>query len=105
MRQLDEEFALRLDGRLDAAAGPIAITMGGATLQLDPKATFGAVGGSGSGAFTARIPLRCFQAAGANFKAVGTPLKIAGAKGLVLTLRAASIEGVGQTIACPAAPK
>lgn len=101
MRQLDEEFALKLDGRLDAVAGPVSVTMAGATLTFDPKATFGAPGA----AFTARIPLRCFVAAGANFKAVGTPLKIAGDKGLTLTLRAASIEGVGQTIACPAAPK
>ena len=98
MRQLDEEFALRLDGRLDAASGPVSVTMAGATLTFDPKTTFGAPGS----AFTARIPLRCFHDAGGSFKAVGTPLKIAGDKGLVLTLRAASIEGVGQTIACPA---
>lgn len=92
MRQLDEEFALRLEGRLDAAAGPIAVTMAGATLKVTPPA----------GALTLRIPLRCFKDAGGNFKAVGTPLRIAGEKGLVLTLRGASIEGVGQTIACPA---
>jgi beta-glucosidase len=91
MRQLDEEFALKLDGRLDAAAGPIAVTMAGATLKITPPA----------GPLTVRIPLRCFLEAGANFKAVGTPLRIAGDKGLVLTLRGASIEGVGQTIACP----
>ena len=101
MRQLDEEFALKLDGRLDAAAGPVSVTMAGATLTFDPKAAFGAPGS----AFTARIPLRCFHDAGGTFKAVGTPLKIAGDKGLALTLRAASIEGVGQTIACPAAVK
>ncbi len=92
MRQLDEEFALKLDGRLDAAAGPIAVTMAGATLKITPAA----------GPLTVRIPLRCFLEAGANFKAVGTPLRIAGEKGLVLTLRGASIEGVGQSIACPA---
>lgn len=92
MRQLDEEFALKLDGKLDAAAGPIAVTMAGATLKITPPA----------GPMTVRIPLRCFLEAGANFKAVGTPLRIAGDKGLVLTLRGASIEGVGQTIACPA---
>ncbi|MEI6642797.1 MAG: glycoside hydrolase family 3 N-terminal domain-containing protein [Novosphingobium sp.] len=92
MRQLDEEFALKLEGRLDAAAGPIAVTMAGATLKVDPA----------PGALTLRIPLRCFLEAGASFKAVGTPLKITGEKGLVLTLRGASIEGVGQTIPCPA---
>lgn len=101
MRQLDEEFALRLDGKLDAASGPVSVTMAGATLTFDPKATFGAPGT----AFTARIPLRCFHAVGGAFKAVGTPLKIAGDKGLVLTMRSASIEGVGQTIACPVAIK
>lgn len=95
MRQLDEEFALKLDGRLDAASGPIAVTMAGATLKLDPAKV-------GTGPMTVRIPLRCFLEAGANFKAVGTPLRIAGDKGLVLTLRSASIEGVGQTYACPA---
>ncbi|GEN98563.1 1,4-beta-D-glucan glucohydrolase [Novosphingobium sediminis] len=92
MRQLDEEFALKLDGRLDAAAGPIAVTMAGATLKISPPV----------GPLTVRIPLRCFLEAGASFKAVGTPLRIAGDKGLSLTLRGASIEGVGQTIACPA---
>ena len=92
MRQLDEEFALKLEGRLDAAAGPIAVTMAGATLKVTPTA----------GPLTLRIPLRCFKDAGADFKAVGTPLRIAGDKGLVLTLRGASIEGVGQTYACPA---
>ena len=92
MRQLDEEFALKLEGRLDAASGPIAVTMAGATLKVTPPA----------GPLTLRIPLRCFKDAGANFKAVGTPLRIAGDKGLVLSLRSASIEGVGQTIACPA---
>jgi beta-glucosidase len=91
MRQLDEEFALKLEGRLDAAAGPIAVTMAGATLKVMPTA----------GPLTLRIPLRCFKDAGADFKAVGTPLRIAGDKGLVLTLRGASIEGVGQTIPCP----
>lgn len=92
MRQLDEEFALKLDGRLDAVSGPIAVTMAGATLKVQPAA----------GPLTLRIPLRCFLEAGASFKAVGTPLRIAGDKGLVLTLRGASIEGVGQTIRCPA---
>ncbi|WP_292945746.1 glycoside hydrolase family 3 protein [Novosphingobium sp.] len=92
MRQLDEEFALKLEGRLDAAASPIAVTMAGATLKVTPTA----------GPLTLRIPLRCFKDAGADFKAVGTPLRIAGDKGLVLTLRGASIEGVGQTYACPA---
>ncbi len=92
MRQLDEEFALKLEGRLDAAAGPIAVTMAGATLKVTPSA----------GALTLRIPLRCFKDAGADFKSVGTPLRIAGDKGLVLSLRGASIEGVGETIPCPA---
>ncbi len=92
MRQLDEEFALKLEGRLDAASGAIAITMAGATLKVEPV----------PGALTLRIPLRCFHDAGGNFKAVGTPLRIAGEKGLVLILRSASIEGVGQTISCPA---
>ena len=91
---------MKLDGKLDAATGPVSVTMAGATLTFDPKATFGAPGAS----FTARIPLRCFHDAGGSFKAVGTPLKIAGDKGLVLTLRGASIEGVGQTSACPIAP-
>lgn len=92
MRQLDEEFALKLDGRLDAASGPIEVSMAGATLKVQPA----------PGPFTLRIPLRCFHEAGANFKAVSSPLRIAGGKGLVLTLRSANIEGVGQTIACPA---
>jgi len=74
------------------------VTMAGATLTFDPRATFSAPGS----AFTARIPLRCFHDAGGTFKFVGTPLKIAGDKGLFLTMRSADIEGVGHTIACPA---
>jgi beta-glucosidase len=91
-RQLDEEFALKLEGRVDAVSGPVAVTMAGATLKVQPAA----------GPLTLRIPLRCFHDAGGNFKAVGTPLRIAGEKGFALTLRGASIEGVGQTIPCPA---
>ena len=91
-RQLDEEFAVKLEGRVDAVSGPVSVTMAGATLKVQPAA----------GPLTLRIPLRCFHDAGGNFKAVGTPLRIAGDKGLTLTLRGASIEGVGQTIPCPA---
>jgi beta-glucosidase len=99
MRQLDEEFVLRLDGRVEATAGTaIGISMGGATLSVDPKAQFGKVGAP----FETRIPLRCFHDAGADFKAVGIPVRITAEKGFILSLRNIRIEPVGTAISCPA---
>ena len=37
----------------------------------------------------------------ADFREVGTPLRLRGGPGLQLTLREARIEAIGQTFACP----
>lgn len=100
MRQLDQGFVLRFDWRIDSApTGPLEVSLGGATLDLGPQ-----IRGAASGApLVTRIPLRCFHEAGADFKAIGTPLRVTANKGLVLTLRSVRIEPVGITVPCPPA--
>ena len=97
-RQLDQSWVLTLDWRLDArGSGPFALTMGGAELDLTGWLARQPVGQ----AMVSRIPMACFAAKGGTFDAVGTPLRIRGDRGLVLTLREAKIEAVGETFACP----
>lgn len=95
-RQLDQSWVLTLDWRLDAR-GPLFVTMDGAQLNLT---NWLASQPLGNAALT-RIPLSCFAARGADFREVGTPLRITGGPGLRLTLREARIEAIGQTFACP----
>ena len=95
-RQLDQGWVLTLDGRLDAR-GPLFVTMDGAQLDLTNWLTQQPLGSPS----VARIPLSCFAARGADFREVGTPLRITGGPGLRLTLREARIEAIGQTFACP----
>ncbi len=98
MRQLDGGFVLRLDWRIDSApTGAVEVSLGGATLDLGPQIRDAA----GAVPLETRIPLRCFHEAGANLKAVGTPLRITANKGFVLTLRSARIEAAGIAIPCP----
>lgn len=97
-RQLDQSWVLTFDWRVDAKGrGPIAVTMGGAELDL---ANWLAAAPLGSATVT-RIPLSCFAAKGASFDSVGTPLRLRGDAGLALTLREVKIEAIGQTFACP----
>jgi beta-glucosidase len=95
-RQLDQSWVLTLDWRLDAR-GPLFVTMDGAQLDLTNWLTQQPL----SSTSVARIPLSCFAARGADFREVGTPLRITGGPGLRLTLREARIEAIGQTFACP----
>ncbi|MBB3859610.1 beta-glucosidase [Novosphingobium hassiacum] len=102
MRQLNGGFALLLDWRIDrAVAGPIKVSFGEATLDIGDLVR---AAPSGSPVQT-RIPLTCFKDAGANFTAVGAPLRIAAPVGFTATLRNVNIEGVGVTIACPPVQK
>ena len=98
MRQLDEGFVLRFDWRIDAApAGAVNVMFGGAALDLGDQIRSASVG-TGVETF---IPLRCFKEAGADLKAVGTPVRIVAGKGFVATLRNARIEATGASITCP----
>ena len=95
-RQLDQSWVLHLDWRVDAR-GQVALAVDGAELDLT---SWLARQPLGSAAET-RIPLACFAARGADFREVGTPLRLRGGEGLRLTLREAKIEAVGKTFACP----
>ena len=98
MRQLDEGFVLRFDWRIDAApVGAVNIAFGGGALDLGAQIRAAPVGTS----VETFIPLRCFKEAGADIKAVGTPVRIVAAKGFVATLRNARIEATGASISCP----
>lgn len=95
-RQVNGGFVLRLDWRLDAhGAGPVTAAFGG--VALDVSTLLPAIGQTG----TMRIPLTCFAAQGAKMAAIGQPLRVGAGKGLVVSIRNAGIEGVGETIGCP----
>ena len=97
-RQLNNAFALRLDGRVDAL-GPGAVriaidsTIVDATNLLRAQ-TIGAP-------MLIKIPLRCFADAGANLSTVANPLRIEGSAGLALVLQSARVEAVGEPLTCP----
>ena len=97
-RQRDQSWVLTLDWRIDArGSGPVALSMGGAEIDLTNWLARQPLGT----ATVSRIPMSCFAAKGGTFDAVGTPLRIRGDKGLVVTLRGAKIEAVGETFTCP----
>ena len=92
-RQLDEGFVLRIDWRIDALpSGPILVTLGGASLDLASQLQTSTLGKK----IETSIPLRCFNEAGADLRAVGTPLRLTANRGFVATLRDVRIEPVGR---------
>lgn len=97
-RQRDQSWVLTLDWRIDArGSGPFAITMDGSELDLTRWLSAQPLGS----ATITRIPLSCFADKGADFREVGTPLRLRGSEGLRITLREAKVEAIGQTFACP----
>ncbi|WP_037552766.1 glycoside hydrolase family 3 protein [Sphingomonas sp. URHD0057] len=97
-RQLNNAFAIRLDGRIDAmGSGPVRIAVDNTPLDATDllKAQKAGV------PFTVKIPLRCFADAGAKFASVANPLRIEGSAGLALVLQSARVEAVGEPLACP----
>jgi len=93
-----EGFVLVLDWRIDSAStGPVRVALGGGEIDVTrlltavPKGT----------RITTRIPLSCFQSAGGNLAAVGTPLRITASRGFVTTLRDAKVEQVIPPLTCP----
>ena len=93
-----EGFVLVLDWRIDSASsGPVKVALGGGEIDAT-----GLIAAAPRGTRTAtRIPLSCFQHAGGNMAAVGTPLRITAAGGFVATLRDVKVEQVIPPLACP----
>jgi beta-glucosidase len=100
-RQLNNAFALRIDGRLDAlGSGPVRIAIDDTVLDATDLLKAQKVGVP----FTVKVPLRCFANAGGKLTSVSTPLRIEGSAGLALVLRSARVEAVGEPLACPPKP-
>ena len=97
-KQLDEDWALAIDWRIDRpATGPVILSFGGAALDLETIMRSSPTGT----ALQTRIPLRCFADAGAKFDMVGAPIKMQAQKGLVATIRTVHIEAITNKVACP----
>jgi beta-glucosidase len=97
-KQLEEGWALLIDWRIDRiATGPIMISLGGGTLDIQQTLRGLPTGTAGQ----TRISLRCFANAGAKFDAVGSPIRIQAPKGLVATIRSVHIEAAKDDAACP----
>lgn len=98
MRQLDGGFVLLLDWRIDTMTpDPVTLAFSGGTLDISNVVRDAAPGTR----FETRIPLRCFQSAGADFKSVSAPLRITAANGFAFTLRNAKLEPQGAKATCP----
>ena len=97
-RQLNNAFALRLDGRVDAlGSGPVRLAIDNTMLDATELLRAQPAGKL----FTIKVPLRCFADAGANLASVTNPVRIEGSAGLALVLQSARIEAVGENLACP----
>ena len=97
-RQLEEGFALALDLRIDSRPrGPVRVAFGGAELDITRSIRALGIGK----AARLLVPLRCFQAGGADFAKIDTPLRLSAGPGFRLTLRTARLEPVGVPLACP----
>ena len=101
-RQLNNAFALRLDGRVDAlGSGSVRLAIDSTVLDATELLRAQPPGKP----FTVKIPLRCFADAGANLANVASPLRIEGSAGLALVLQSARVEAVGENLACPPVAK
>jgi beta-glucosidase len=97
-KQLDEDWAMLIDWRIDRpATGAVMLSFGGGTIDLQRTIRALPTGA----AVQTRIPLRCFADAGAKFDAVGSPIRMQAAKGLVATLRNVHIEATKEKASCP----
>jgi beta-glucosidase len=97
-KQLNEDWSMLIDWRIDRpATGTVRLTFGGGTVDL--QQTIRAL--PNGTATQTRIPLRCFADAGAKFDAVGSPIRMQAAKGLVATIRNVHIEATKEKAPCP----
>ena len=97
-KQLDEEWSLLIDWRIDRpASGTVALSFG--TGVIDMQRTIRAL--PTATAVQTRIALRCFAEAGAKFDAVGSPFRMQASKGFVATIRNVQIETTREKTLCP----
>jgi beta-glucosidase len=96
--QLKKDGSLLIDWRIDQpVTGPVMLSFGGAALDMQTTMRALPTGVP----IQTRIPLRCFAAAGAKLDAVGSPIRIQAAKGLVTTIRNVHIETTKESASCP----
>jgi beta-glucosidase len=97
-QQAKDGFVLSIDWRIDRiASGPVMLSFGGAAIDMQRAIRALPLGK----AVLTHVPLRCFGAAGANFGAVGSPIRMQAAKGLVATIRNVHIESTKESVPCP----
>ena len=97
-KQLNEGWSLLIDWRIDQpATGPVTLTFGGAAVEMQQLMRALPTGTASQ----TRISLRCFADAGAKFDAVGSPIRMQSAKGLVATIRNVHIENIKESAPCP----
>jgi beta-glucosidase len=97
-RQLAQSFALQIDWRIDRhTSGPVLLSFADVTLDMQSVVGTVPIGT----VVTTRVALRCFSKAGANFDAIGAPIRLQSAKGLVATIQNIRIGPNAQDIACP----
>jgi beta-glucosidase len=101
-RQLNNAFAVRLDGRVDAlGSGPVRLAIDNTIFDATELLRAQPVGKP----FTVKVPLRCFADAGANLAGVTNPLRIEGSAGTALVIQSARVEADGENLACPPVAK
>jgi beta-glucosidase len=97
-KQFNEDWSMLIEWRIDRPTnGAVMLSFGGGTIDL--QRTIRALP-TGTATQT-RIPLRCFADAGAKFDAVGSPIRMQAAKGLVATIRNVHIETTKAKASCP----
>ncbi len=97
-KQLDEGWSMLIDWRIDRpATGTVTLSFGGGTIDLQQTIRALPIGTASQ----TRIALRCFADAGAKFEAVGSPIRMQAAKGLVATIRNVHIEATKEKAPCP----
>ncbi len=97
-KQRDDGYSLLIDWRIDQiSAGPVLVSFSGASIDMTEVMRAQPAGT----VVQTRVPLRCFSDAGANLSAVGSPIRIQAAKGLVVALRNVHIEAGGDSVTCP----
>ncbi len=98
-RQLNNAFALRIDGRIDSRGpGRVLLALGDRTFDITDRVARFPLGEP----VTMKIPLRCFADAGADLSQMGNALRITADRGFGMTLAAARAEAVGEDLSCPA---
>ena len=97
-KQADDGFALVIDWRIDSQAnGPVMLSFGGVAFDIQPLMQALPIGTAAQ----IRVPLRCFRDKGAKLDAVGAPIRMQAAKGLVATIRNVHIEKAEPSVLCP----